>query len=127
MELPKFVANVLKHLEEAGHEAWCVGGCVRDSLMGREPGDWDVTTSALPEEVSALFAPHALPTGLRHGTVTVKPEGVPGVEVTTYRRDGAYSDCRRPDSVAFTASLESTPWPWTCGGRSPTPSAAGRT
>ena len=82
-----------------------MGGAVRDRLLGRAPGDWDVTTSALPEEVSALFAPHALPTGLRHGTVTVKPEGVPGVEVTTYRRDGAYSDCRRPDSVEFTASL----------------------
>ena len=104
--IPEHVKTILSRLEAAGHEAYCVGGAVRDRLLGRAPGDWDVTTSALPEEVSALFAPHALPTGLRHGTVTVKPEGVPGVEVTTYRRDGAYSDCRRPDSVEFTASLE---------------------
>ena len=103
--IPEHVKTILSRLEAAGHEAYCVGGAVRDRLLGRAPGDWDVTTSALPEEVSALFAPHALPTGLRHGTVTVKPEGVPGVEVTTYRRDGAYSDCRRPDSVEFTASL----------------------
>ena len=104
--IPEHVKTILSRLEAAGHEAYCVGGAVRDRLLGRAPGDWDVTTSALPEAVSALFAPHALPTGLRHGTVTVKPEGVPGVEVTTYRRDGAYSDCRRPDSVEFTASLE---------------------
>ena len=104
--IPEHVKTILSRLEAAGHEAYCVGGAVRDRLLGRAPGDWDVTTSALPEEVSALFAPHALPTGLRHGTVTVKPEGVPGVEVTTYRREGAYSDCRRPDSVEFTASLE---------------------
>ena len=103
--IPEHVKTILSRLEAAGHEAYCVGGAVRDRLLGRAPGDWDVTSSALPEEVSALFAPHALPTGLRHGTVTVKPEGVPGVEVTTYRRDGAYSDCRRPDSVEFTASL----------------------
>ena len=123
--IPEHVKTILSRLEAAGHEAYCVGGAVRDRLLGRAPGDWDVTTSALPEEVSALFAPHALPTGLRHGTVTVKPEGVPGVEVTTYRRDGAYSDCRRRTWPGGTSP--STPWPWTCGGRSPTPSAAGRT
>ena len=106
MELPKFVANVLKHLEEAGHEAWCVGGCVRDSLMGREPGDWDVTTSALPEETMAIFKGRAFPTGLRHGTVTVRSGADTSVEVTTYRVDGVYRDHRRPESVSFTRSLE---------------------
>ena len=93
--IPEHVKTILSRLEAAGHEAYCVGGAVRDRLLGRAPGDWDVTTSALPEEVSALFAPHALPTGLRHGTVTVKPEGVPGVEVTTYRRDGSAAGIRR--------------------------------
>ena len=106
MELPKFVANVLKHLEEAGHEAWCVGGCVRDSLMGREPGDWDVTTSALPEETMDIFKGRAFPTGLRHGTVTVRSGADTSVEVTTYRVDGVYRDHRRPESVSFTRSLE---------------------
>lgn len=106
MELPKFVANVLKHLEEAGYEAWCVGGCVRDSLMGREPGDWDVTTSALPEETMAVFKGRAFPTGLRHGTVTVRSGADTSVEVTTYRVDGVYRDHRRPESVTFTRSLE---------------------
>ena len=105
MEIPKHVQSVLTALEAAGHEAWCVGGCVRDILLGRSPEDWDVTTSALPEEVLALFGLQAEPTGLRHGTVTVKtPETA--VEVTTYRIDGAYHDHRRPDSVVFTASLD---------------------
>ena len=105
MEMPKNVQNVLFALEKAGYEAWCVGGCVRDSLLGRVPEDWDVTTSALPEETMAVFGDAALPTGLKHGTVTVKMEGT-SVEVTTYRVDGAYHDHRRPDSVSFTRSLE---------------------
>jgi tRNA nucleotidyltransferase (CCA-adding enzyme) len=71
-EIPQAVAALLQTLETAGHAAWCVGGCVRDSLLLRAPQDWDVTTDALPEETLALFAPRALPTGLRHGTVTVK-------------------------------------------------------
>lgn len=104
-EIPESVKNVLFTLESAGYEAWCVGGCVRDSLMGRVPGDWDVTTSALPEETMAVFGDHAFPTGLRHGTVTVR-QNHEAVEVTTYRVDGAYRDHRRPDSVAFTRSLE---------------------
>ena len=105
MEIPENVQAVLKTLESAGHEAWCVGGCVRDALLGRSPGDWDVTTSAQPEETLGVFGPQGLPTGLRHGTVTVKtPEGP--VEVTTYRVDGAYRDHRRPESVAFTRSLD---------------------
>jgi len=102
---PEFVKKVLLKLEEAGYEAWCVGGCVRDSLMGREPGDWDVTTSALPEETMAVFGEYAFATGLQHGTVTVRSDHQ-SVEVTTYRVDGAYHDHRRPDSVTFTCSLE---------------------
>ena len=105
MEIPNYTQAILKALEAAGHEAWCVGGCVRDTLLGRTPEDWDVTTSALPEETLAVFGSQARPTGLKHGTVTVRtPEGP--VEVTTYRIDGTYRDRRRPDSVAFTASLE---------------------
>ena len=102
-DIPQNVRDILLRLEGAGYEAWCVGGAVRDLLLGREPGDWDVTTSARPEAVLALFAPHALPTGLRHGTVTVG--GGRGVEVTTYRLDGDYLDSRHPDHVTFTASL----------------------
>ena len=102
--IPENIRIILKRLEDAGYEAWCVGGAVRDMLLGREPGDWDVTTNALPETVLELFAPHAVPTGLQHGTVTVG--GGRGVEITTYRRDGEYLDNRRPESVEFTTSLE---------------------
>ncbi len=103
-DIPKTVRDVLSALEAAGHEAWCVGGCVRDRLLGREPGDWDVTTSALPEATMAVFGKRAFPTGLQHGTVTVRTaDGA--VEVTTYRLDGNYRDHRRPDSVTFTRSL----------------------
>ena len=105
MKIPKSVQKVLEMLERSGHEAWCVGGCVRDSLLGLEPGDWDVTTSALPEQTLAVFGEAAFPTGLQHGTVTVRLDGV-SVEVTTYRVDGAYSDHRRPEQVTFTRSLE---------------------
>ena len=103
--IPEYVINLLETMEMAGHEAWCVGGCVRDILLGRIPGDWDVTTSALPEETMAVFGECALPTGLQHGTVSVRTPGGT-VEVTTYRVDGSYSDHRRPDSVTFTPSLE---------------------
>ena len=103
--IPETVKNVLCDLEAAGHEAWCVGGCVRDSLLGRLPGDWDVATSALPEETMAVFGPDAFPTGLQHGTVTVKRGGA-RVEVTTYRVDGEYHDHRRPEYVTFTRTLE---------------------
>ena len=105
IEIPKYVKTVLEMLEEAGYEAWCVGGCVRDGLLGRIPGDWDVTTSAMPEETMAVFGGRAVPTGLQHGTVTVRADHK-SVEVTTYRVDGAYHDHRRPDSVSFTHSLE---------------------
>ena len=103
MWMPENVREILERLEEAGYEAWCVGGAVRDALLGREPGDWDVATGAPPEAVLELFAPNALPTGLRHGTVTVG--GGRGVEVTTFRRDGEYLDNRHPDHVEFTRSL----------------------
>ena len=103
-EIPTEVKAILRRLEDAGFEAWCVGGAVRDLLLGRVPGDWDVTTSARPEEVMALFGESAIPTGLQHGTVTVG--GGRGVEVTTYRRDGEYLDNRRPESVVFTSSLQ---------------------
>lgn len=105
MKIPENVRSVLETLEAAGHEAWCVGGCVRDTLLGREPEDWDVTTAALPEETMAVFGDRGSPTGLRHGTVTIKTTEGP-VEVTTYRIDGDYHDHRRPDSVTFTRSLE---------------------
>lgn len=101
--IPENVIQILHVLEGRGHEAYAVGGAVRDMLLGREPGDWDVTTSALPQEVMALFAPRAIPTGLQHGTVTVG--GGRGVEVTTFREDGGYTDHRRPDSVTFCRSL----------------------
>ena len=105
VDIPAPVREILEILETAGHRAWCVGGCVRDALLGRPPEDWDVTTAARPEETMALFADRAVPTGLRHGTVTVKTEQG-GVEVTTLRRDGAYRDHRRPETVTFTDSLE---------------------
>ena len=101
--MPEYVQEILRRLEDAGYETWCVGGAVRDALLGLEPGDWDVTTSAPPEAVLSLFAPRALPTGLQHGTVTVG--GGHGVEVTTFRRDGDYLDNRHPNHVEFTGSL----------------------
>ena len=97
-------AAVLKNLETAGYEAYLVGGCVRDLLRGETPADWDIATSALPEQTMALFRGDALPTGLQHGTVTVRRGGM-SFEVTTYRLDGTYADCRHPDSVTFTPSL----------------------
>ena len=102
--IPEYVNEILQALERGGHEAWCVGGCVRDRFLGREPQDWDVTTSARPEQTMALFGDRAEATGLRHGTVTVRC-GTERVEVTTFRRDGTYRDHRRPETVAFTDSL----------------------
>lgn len=104
IELPDKVKTIIGTLEGAGYEAYAVGGCVRDRLLGREPDDWDITTSALPEEVKALF-PRTVDTGIQHGTVTVilcKE----GFEVTTYRVDGEYKDGRHPKGVSFTASLK---------------------
>lgn len=101
---PKYVLNILCALDSAGHRAVLAGGCVRDSLLGRRPSDWDIASSAAPEEVMALF-PRCVPTGIKHGTVTVLSGGG-SVEVTAFRSEGAYSDHRRPDSVAFGCSLE---------------------
>jgi len=102
--LPAFMLEILSRLRENGFAAFAVGGCVRDRLLLREPEDWDVTTSAPPEEVMRLF-PKTAPTGIRYGTVTVFwEEGK--AEVTTFRSDGAYRDGRRPESVAFGKSLE---------------------
>ena len=106
MRIPENAAVILKGLSEAGYEAYVVGGCVRDSLLGREPKDWDITTSARPEQVKAVFA-HTIDTGIEHGTVTVMI-GKEGYEVTTYRIDGEYEDSRHPKEVQFTsASLHS--------------------
>lgn len=104
ISLPENVAYIINVLQAAGYEAYAVGGCVRDSILGNEPDDWDITTSALPEQVKSLFS-HTIDTGIRHGTVTIMMHGT-GYEVTTYRIDGDYHDGRHPDSVAFTASLE---------------------
>lgn len=101
--LPDKVRRIIQTLMDAGYEAFAVGGCVRDTLLGREPDDWDITTSAKPGEVKALF-PRTIDTGIQHGTVTVMLGGE-GFEVTTYRIDGEYEDNRRPKQVEFTASL----------------------
>lgn len=104
-QIPAYVRESMLRLEAAGYPAYCVGGGVRDLLMGRTPQDWDVATAAPPEAVLELFAPESFPTGLRHGTVTVRAGGK-SVEITTFRRDGTYSDSRHPDTVTFTDSLE---------------------
>jgi tRNA nucleotidyltransferase (CCA-adding enzyme) len=104
--IPGGVRHILQTLADAGFEAHLVGGCVRDLLRGVEPHDWDICTSARPEETEACFAGHRIiETGLKHGTVTVLEEGEP-CEVTTYRTEGPYSDSRRPDYVEFVSSLE---------------------
>lgn len=104
MNLPADVSKIINILESNGHEAYAVGGCVRDCILGKVPHDWDITTSALPEQVKALFQ-RTFDTGIEHGTVTVLMSGI-GYEVTTYRVDGKYEDGRHPKEVTFTASLE---------------------
>lgn len=105
IDIPGYVIRILNILEESGFEAYTVGGCVRDSFLGKTPSDWDITTSALPEKVLDLFSAFiTIPTGLKHGTVTVIIDGNP-VEITTYRIDGEYTDCRHPESVAFSSKL----------------------
>ncbi|MBP5553442.1 MAG: HD domain-containing protein [Lachnospiraceae bacterium] len=104
INIPKEVNFILETLFDAGFEAYVVGGCVRDSVLGKEPDDWDITTNALPLEVKALFR-RTVDTGLQHGTITVM-RGSEGYEVTTYRTDGKYSDGRHPDKVTFVPSLE---------------------
>lgn len=101
--VPSQVEEILSVLNSHGYEAYIVGGCVRDMILGRAPGDWDITTSALPQDVKKLFR-RTLDTGIQHGTVTIMM-GKNGYEVTTYRIDGDYSDGRHPDSVTFTPNL----------------------
>ncbi|WP_242829843.1 CCA tRNA nucleotidyltransferase [Butyrivibrio fibrisolvens] len=103
IKMPIEAAEILETLHEAGYEAYIVGGCVRDSILGRVPGDWDITTSALPQEVKKLFK-RTIDTGIKHGTVTIM-KGKEGFEVTTYRLDGVYEDHRHPKEVTFTRSL----------------------
>ena len=103
IELPERVDRIITILQNHGYEAYAVGGCVRDSVLGREPEDWDITTSATPQETKALFR-KTFDTGIEHGTVTVLM-GEEGFEVTTYRIDGEYEDSRHPKEVTFTRNL----------------------
>ena len=104
ISLPKDVEYIINTLQRAGYEAYAVGGCVRDTILNREPDDWDITTSAKPMEIKRLF-PVTIDTGIQHGTVTVLKNHV-GYEVTTYRIDGEYADNRHPKEVIFTANLK---------------------
>lgn len=104
ISLPEDVRKIINTIEEAGFEAYAVGGCVRDCLLSRVPGDWDITTSAKPEQIKALFR-KTIDTGIAHGTVTVMMHHV-GYEVTTYRIDGEYEDARHPKEVIFTPDLK---------------------
>ena len=105
MDMPKNVDTAIDLLQSAGFEAYAVGGCVRDSLLGKTPNDWDITTSAKPEDMKSVFADfHCIDTGIKHGTVTVVIDGEP-LEITTFRLDGEYEDNRHPNSVTFTSNL----------------------
>ncbi len=106
ISVPKYIVKAIEQLEAAGYEAYCVGGCVRDSLLGKEPDDWDVCTSATPDEMKEVFAGFRLiETGIKHGTLTVIVDREP-IEITTYRTDGKYASHRRPVSVSFIRDLE---------------------
>ena len=104
INMPQAVKEIIATLQQNNFEAYAVGGCVRDSILGREPNDWDITTSASPEEVKALFR-RTIDTGIEHGTVTIMVDKV-GYEVTTYRIDGKYEDGRHPTEVTFTRNLK---------------------
>ncbi len=103
ISLPEHVTEIIERLEDAGYEAYAVGGCVRDCCLGRTPKDWDITTSAKPMQIKSIFK-KTFDTGIEHGTVTVVLGGL-GYEVTTYRIDGIYKDSRHPESVSFTSNL----------------------
>lgn len=103
IRIPRQAEQIINKLNEHGYEAYVVGGCVRDTLLGREPGDWDITTSARPEQVKKLFR-RTIDTGIQHGTVTIMMDRT-GYEVTTYRIDGEYEDGRHPKQVEFTSDL----------------------
>ena len=101
VQIPGHAADVVRELEHMGFSAYVVGGCVRDSLLGQKPADWDVCTDATPEEMLQVFRKwRVFMTGLKHGTITVRSHGR-NVEVTTFRSDGTYSDNRHPDAVRF--------------------------
>ncbi len=105
MRYPDYIKSCIDALQNAGFSAYAVGGAVRDSLLGRQASDFDVTTNATPEESAKVFEGYrTIPTGIRHGTLTVLFEGIP-VEITTFRIDGEYEDCRHPSSVSFTRNL----------------------
>ena len=104
IKMPVQAREIIEKLRYAGHEAYIVGGCVRDSILEKDPADWDITTSASPVEIKELF-PYTIDTGIEHGTVTVMIDHQP-FEVTTYRVDGKYQDHRRPTQVHFTKSLK---------------------
>ena len=105
MDMPKNVDTAINLIQSAGFEAYAVGGCVRDSLLGKTPNDWDITTSAKPEDMKSIFINfHCIDTGIKHGTVTVVIDGEP-LEITTFRLDGEYEDNRHPKSVTFTSNL----------------------
>ena len=104
--IPQRILAVIDTLERAGHRGYLVGGSLRDLLLSKVPHDYDLTTDATPEEMLEIFSDfRVIPTGLRHGTVTVLSEGDP-IEITTHRTDGVYLDSRRPESVSFTRRLE---------------------
>ena len=106
INIPAPVREIIRRLEDAGYEAFCVGGCVRDSLMGAVPSDWDIATSALPDETERVFSDYRLVTaGKKHGTVAVIIDKTP-YEITTYRVDGEYGDNRHPLAVSFTEKIE---------------------
>ena len=107
IEVPEKIQRIMEIMEGKGYEVCAVGGCVRDSLLGRPIHDWDLCTSAQPDETEGVFAQAGLstiPTGKKHGTITVLWNKEP-IEITTYRIDGTYTDSRRPDSVTFTRTL----------------------
>ncbi|MBE6695288.1 MAG: CCA tRNA nucleotidyltransferase [Ruminococcaceae bacterium] len=106
IELPKYIKSLIDLLNSKGYEAYAVGGCVRDCVMGRLPNDFDMTTNATPDEMLTVFCEYkVIETGLKHGTLTVISENIP-VEITTYRVDGEYHDSRHPDKVYFTRNLK---------------------
>lgn len=106
MEIPSYVKRAVEILNKNGFEAYAVGGCVRDSLLGKTPHDWDMCTNALPEEICESFKDfHVIETGLKHGTVTVRIEHN-SIEITTYRTDGEYIKHRKPEQVKFVSNLE---------------------
>lgn len=106
LTIPPYAAIAIEKLNNSGFEACVVGGCVRDTLLGRTPGDWDICTSALPDQTRQVFESHhhVIDTGIKHGTVTVVSDGHP-LEITTYRTEGNYTDHRRPDSVTFVSDI----------------------